>query len=47
MDTSDHNGSLELEVSNFGPIVEAKVDLRPFTLCLSDRAIPESLISQS
>ena len=32
MDNSDHNGSLELEVSNFGPIVEAKVDLRPFTV---------------
>lgn len=32
MDNSDQNGSVELEVSNFGPIVEAKVDLRPFTL---------------
>ena len=25
-------GSLELEVSNFGPIVEAKIDLRPLTV---------------
>ena len=29
MKTSD---ALEIEVTNFGPIVEAKVDLRPFTL---------------
>ena len=32
MSISDQEGPLELEVSNFGPIVEAKVDLRPFTL---------------
>ena len=25
-------GSLELEVSNFGPNVEAKIDLRPLTV---------------
>ena len=25
-------GSLELEVTNFGPIVEAKIDLRPLTV---------------
>ncbi len=25
-------GSLEVEVSNFGPIVEAKIDLRPLTV---------------
>ena len=30
-DRSDE-GSLELEVSNFGPIVEAKIDLRPLTV---------------
>ena len=24
--------SLELEVANFGPIVEAKIDLRPLTV---------------
>ena len=32
MSISDRKGSLELEVSNLGPIVEAKVALRPFTL---------------
>ena len=32
MDTSDETGSLQIEVSDFGPIVKAKVDLRPFTV---------------
>ena len=29
---NDRQGSLELEVSNFGPIVEARIDLRPLTV---------------
>lgn len=32
MGKANSKGSIELEVKNFGPIVEAKVDLRPFTL---------------
>ena len=32
MDTPSRTGSLEIEVSDFGPIVNAKVDLRPFTV---------------
>lgn len=32
MNALDRKGPLELEVSNFGPIVEAKVALRPMTL---------------
>lgn len=32
MAKANSKGLLELEVKNFGPIVEAKVDLRPFTL---------------
>ena len=32
MSVPSDKGSLELEVANFGPIVEAKIDLRPFTL---------------
>ena len=32
MDTPNRTGSLEIEVSDFGPIVNAKVDLRPFTV---------------
>ena len=32
MSVSDREDSLELDVKNFGPIVEATVDLRPFTL---------------
>ena len=32
MSVPSDKGSLELEVTNFGPIVEAKIDLRPFTL---------------
>lgn len=32
MSVSNREDSLELEVSSLGPIVEAKVDLRPFTL---------------
>ena len=32
MDRRDATDSLELEVSNFGPIVKANVDLRPLTV---------------
>lgn len=32
VDTSNQSDSLEIEVSDFGPIVNAKVDLRPFTV---------------
>ena len=32
MTDSPAQNSLELEVKNFGPIVEAKIDLRPFTV---------------
>lgn len=32
MGKAKSKSSLELEVKDFGPIVEAKVDLRPFTL---------------
>lgn len=32
MAKANSKGLLELEVKNFGPIVEAKVDLRPLTL---------------
>ncbi len=32
MNEQIRNGSLELEVTNFGPIVEAKIELRPLTV---------------
>ena len=32
MSKQTENGSLELEVTDFGPIVEARVDLRPLTV---------------
>ena len=32
MNKTSGNGFLELEVTNFGPIVEAKIDLRPLTV---------------
>ena len=32
MDDLTKQDSLELEVANFGPIVEAKIDLRPLTV---------------
>lgn len=32
MDTPNQTGSLQIEVSDFGPIVNAKVDLRPLTV---------------
>ena len=37
LDPSEANGlkqSLQLSVSNFGPIAKAEIDLRPLTLCL-------------
>ena len=37
---------LQLEVSNFGPIVQANIDLRPLTVFVG-RATPGNLIWQS
>lgn len=32
MDTSEPENNLELEVKDFGPILEARIDLRPLTV---------------
>ena len=47
MSTDQSESRIELEVKNFGPIAEAKIDLRPLTVFVGPRQHREVRTLQS